>query len=158
MSDDHALREHLRALLTEPQAHATLDDVLRGFPIERRNERVGDLPYSAYEVLWHLRFTQRDLLNFLREKNYTEPKWPADYWPHTQAATAEDWQAQVEAVQADRAELLKVLDRADLFAPVAPGKSQTVLRELLLAADHAAYHTGQLALLRRLLGGGDSAS
>ncbi|MFL5517785.1 MAG: DinB family protein, partial [Gemmatimonadales bacterium] len=29
---------------------------------------------------------------------------------------------------------------------------QTYLRELLLAADHAAYHIGELIVVRRLLG------
>lgn len=32
------------------------------------------------------------------------------------------------------------------------GDGQTYLRELLLAADHAAYHVGELVVVRRLLG------
>ena len=40
----------------------------------------------------------------------------------------------------------------DLFAPIAHGQGQTVLREALLVADHNAYHLGQLVLLRRVLG------
>ncbi len=40
----------------------------------------------------------------------------------------------------------------DLFARIAHGEGQTILRELLLVADHNAYHIGQLLLVRRLLG------
>jgi hypothetical protein len=40
----------------------------------------------------------------------------------------------------------------DLAARIPHGSGQTYLRELLLAADHAAYHIGQLVLVRRLLG------
>ena len=40
----------------------------------------------------------------------------------------------------------------DLFAKIAHGDGQTILREALLAADHNAYHLGQLVLVRRLLG------
>ena len=40
----------------------------------------------------------------------------------------------------------------DLFEPIPHGKGQTTLREVLLVADHNAYHVGQLVLLRRLLG------
>ena len=40
----------------------------------------------------------------------------------------------------------------DLFAPIPHGDGQTILREALVAADHNAYHLGQLVLLRRLLG------
>ena len=79
---DRQFRAHLRALLTQPQAHVTLDDVLNGFPIERINERVHGLPYSAFELLWHLRFTQRDILNFVRDADYHHVEWPDGYWPH----------------------------------------------------------------------------
>lgn len=65
---DAALRQHVRALLMQRQAHETLDGVLDGFPMGRINERVHGLPYCAWELLWHLRFTQRDILNFVREK------------------------------------------------------------------------------------------
>jgi hypothetical protein len=40
----------------------------------------------------------------------------------------------------------------DLFARIPWGERQTVLREALLVADHAAYHVGQLVMLRRMLG------
>jgi hypothetical protein len=40
----------------------------------------------------------------------------------------------------------------DLSARIPHGTGQTVLREALVVADHNAYHLGQLALLRRLLG------
>ncbi len=40
----------------------------------------------------------------------------------------------------------------DLYATIPHGNGQTVLREALLAADHNAYHVGQLVLVRRLLG------
>jgi uncharacterized damage-inducible protein DinB len=43
-------------------------------------------------------------------------------------------------------------EQPDLCAPIPHGSGQTYLRELLLAADHAAYHVGQLVLVRRLLG------
>lgn len=40
----------------------------------------------------------------------------------------------------------------DLTARIPHGTGQTCLRELLLAADHAAYHIGELIVVRRLLG------
>ena len=42
--------------------------------------------------------------------------------------------------------------KTDLYARIAWGDGQTVLREALLIADHNAYHIGQLVTLRRLLG------
>jgi uncharacterized damage-inducible protein DinB len=40
----------------------------------------------------------------------------------------------------------------DLLATIPHGEGQTYLREILLAADHASYHAGQLIVVRRLLG------
>ena len=39
----------------------------------------------------------------------------------------------------------------DLFQPLPHGTGQTLLREVLLAADHNAYHLGQLVLVRKAL-------
>jgi len=39
-----------------------------------------------------------------------------------------------------------------LAARIPHGSGQTYLRELLLVADHSAYHVGQLVAVRRLLG------
>jgi hypothetical protein len=41
----------------------------------------------------------------------------------------------------------------DLFARIPHGDGQTVLRQILLTADHNAYHLGQLVLVKRILGG-----
>ncbi|WP_216318676.1 DinB family protein [Deinococcus aestuarii] len=160
---DAALRTHVRALLTERQAHVLLSDVLDGFPLERINDRPEGVPYSAWEVLWHLRFTQRDILDFVRDEAYVEPEWPTGYWPDRTraAATPEDWHAEAQAFREDLAALLTLLDdpTTDLLAVVPNGAKpgageQTWLREFLLVADHNAYHVGQLMLLKRVLGAG----
>lgn len=150
---DAALRAHIRALLTQAQAHEMLDDVLRDFPTAQAGERVHGLPYSASEILWHLRFTQRDILNFVRDETYEHTKWPDGYWPHDPAGSAREWHAQVQAFRADLAALLRLLDdpSTDLLAVVPNGDTQTWLREFLLVADHNAYHLGQLRVLLRLL-------
>ena len=45
------------------------------------------------------------------------------------------------------------LGEVDLFAKIPHGSGQTYLRELLLVADHNAYHVGQFVALLRRLGG-----
>jgi hypothetical protein len=40
----------------------------------------------------------------------------------------------------------------DLYAPIPHGSGQTILREILLAADHNAYHIGEFAILRQVMG------
>jgi hypothetical protein len=49
-------------------------------------------------------------------------------------------------------ELIKNPD-SNLYVQIPWGKKdQTLLREVLLAADHNSYHTGELVFLRRMLG------
>jgi len=39
----------------------------------------------------------------------------------------------------------------NMYATIPWGDGQTVLREILLAADHNSYHLGQIILLRKLI-------
>jgi hypothetical protein len=60
-------------------------------------------------------------------------------------------------VKAFRADLKAMSDlvadeSTDLFSKIPHGDGQTVLREVLVLADHNAYHMGQLVELRRSLG------
>ena len=150
MSGD--LGAHVRNLLTERQAHLQLDDVLDGFPTQQINQDVG-LPYTAWGLLWHLWFTQRDIINFVSDDAYTELVWPTDYWPKS-AGTPESWQHTAQAIRDDLTAFLALFEEADPFAIVPNGEGngeQSWLREALLIADHNAYHLGQLVIVRRLL-------
>ena len=40
----------------------------------------------------------------------------------------------------------------NIYAAIPWGQGQTLLREVLLAADHNSYHVGQVVMLRKLLG------
>jgi len=113
------------------------------------------LPYSPWELLEHIRLTQRDILNFCQNPAYKAPKWPDGYWPKSTAPpTPDDWQQSVAAFRADREALQAMTaDPAlDIYARIPHGEGQTYLREVLLVADHSAYHLGEMVAVRRLLG------
>lgn len=152
---DQALRAYLRDLLNWRSAHVNFEVAVDGIPAEARGVQPANLPYSVWQLIEHLRFTQHDILDFCINPAYQQPHWPDDYWPSTIAPPTEDaWDESVARFCADR-EALKQLagDPAhDLFARIPHGTGQTYLRELLLVADHNAYHVGQIVLVRRLLG------
>ena len=58
------LREQLADLLQKGQAHATFDEAIKNFPADLRGAVPPNLPYSAWQLLEHLRITQRDILDF----------------------------------------------------------------------------------------------
>ena len=107
------------------------------------------------EVMEHLRIAQWDILEFSRNPRHKSPEFPAGYWPRTQTPPdAGAWDKSAEAFRKDQKGFCELVsdESTDLFAKIPHGEGQTVLREALVAADHASYHLGQLVLLRRLLG------
>jgi len=152
---DVALRAQLASLLDWHEAHATFDQAVKGLSVAARGRRPKGAAHSAWEIVEHIRLAQFDILDFCRNPDYADKTWPDDYWPKTAAPpSATAWARSVAAVRRDR-EALKALagdTDVDLLAPIPHGTGQTILRELLLVADHTAYHVGELVLLRRLLG------
>jgi hypothetical protein len=149
------LREQLAGLLAWEEAHVGFDAAVAGVPARLRSRKPDGLPYSAWQLIEHLRLTQHDILEFCRNPNYREARWPDDYWPSSDAPpSGAAWEASIHAFQEDRDALQSIArDPAiELEAEIPHGNGQTYLRELLLAADHAAYHVGELIVLRRLLG------
>ncbi len=152
------LRKELKALLEGGQAHVTFDDAVGGFPEPLCGVAPQGLPYSAWQILEHLRIAQRDILDFSRntDGSYKELKWPEAYWPKSAKPTSEDaWGHTIAQIRADRKSFEKLLadaEDAELVRPFAWGDGQSLLREALLLADHAAYHVGEIIVIRRLLG------
>jgi len=152
---DPDLRQHVVNLLSGGNAHATFDDAVKNLPPELRGKKPKGAEYSAWQLLEHLRIAQWDILEFSRDPKHQSPEWPSGYWPAQPAPPDEKaWDKSVRAFRSDLKELCDMVadEAVDLFARIPHGDGQTVLREALLAADHNAYHIGQLVLVRRLLG------
>lgn len=155
METDKALRSHLRWLIEEGNAHLTFEQAVGGVPPAMRDAQSAATPHSLWALLEHLRICQWDILEFCRDENHVSPEFPDGYWP-TGLAGDDDgaWDDSVAAFLTNRAELVALVEdpSTDLLAPIPHGSGQTVLREALLAADHNAYHLGQIVCVRRALG------
>jgi hypothetical protein len=149
-----SLRDHVLYVLRGEGAHVTFEDFVADFPVAQCGRAVEGLPYTAWQVLEHIRIAQWDILEFSRDAKHVSPKWPEGYWPPgDQPGTPELWQETVEKIRGD----LKGMERlvadpsTDLFAKIPHGSGQTVLREALLIADHNSYHLGALVVMARIL-------
>jgi hypothetical protein len=156
MAEMDELTKQLVTLLDGGQAHVSFEDAVKDFPVKLRGVVPEGLPYSAWQILEHIRIAQKDILDFSAPPTggYHGLKWPEAYWPKNAAPESGDWERSVAAVLADREKFKALLTKpnADLYKPFLWGKGQNLLREALLIADHAAYHIGELIVLRRLLG------
>jgi DinB family protein len=155
--EQELLRKQLIALLHGGQAHATFDDAIKDFPARLHGTVPPNLPYSAWQLLEHLRITQRDILNFSAPPTggYHPLQWPEDYWPKSpEPPTAHSWDQTIATIRSDQKLFEDLIQNpaSDLYKPFRWGDGQNLLREALLIADHNAYHLGELVLLRRMLG------
>ena len=151
--NDRSIREFVAKLLAWEDAHVGFDAAVADIPEQDRGRRAG--AHSPWEIVEHIRLAQHDILDFSRNRDYKEMEWPKDYWPQTPAPpSAAAWDESLANIRRDRDALKQLaLDTSiDLTEKIPHGNGQTYLRELLLVADHTAYHVGQLVMVRQSLG------
>ena len=152
--DAQALRDHLLSLLNGGNAHISFEDFVDGFPLAKCSQRIKALPYTAWQVLEHMRIAQRDILEFCRNGNHVSPKWPEGYWPAPDdTGDPTLWRETAVKFRGDLRQMGELVSNpaTDLFARIPHGSGQTVLRETLPVADHNSYHLGALVVIGRTL-------
>jgi hypothetical protein len=155
MNNDQTLRDHLNYLLDGKGAHASFDDTVKDFPVALRGKRPDGSPHSPWELLEHLRIAQWDILEYTRKPGHVSPEFPAGYWPPSpEPPSAAAWDESVAAFRDDLAGLQALVadNSKDVLAPLEHAPKATITGQVLLTADHNAYHLGQLLFVRRLLG------
>lgn len=137
------------------EAFMTIDEMLGEIKFELLGNRPNDLPYSFYELFYHIWFTQKDILEYCTQRDYSAPQWPKDYWPNEKApANRESWEKLKNRFFSDREELSGIiLEAKDRLTESVPSNSDhSLLREILLVIEHTSYHSGQLLIVLRHLG------
>ena len=152
--DDRVLRKNLLELLDGGNAYTPLKTILADLKPKNRAIRPGGSPHSIWEELEHMRIAQEDILRYTLNPKWKSPSWPEGYWPEeTGRVSATQWASSVKHFFDDLEELRSLVRNPDfdLTSELPHGEGRTYLRQVLLAADHNAYHTGQIVILRRLL-------
>jgi hypothetical protein len=155
MTDEAVMRAQVAKLLAGGNAHMTFEQAVADFPASAYNRRPPHVSYTPYHLLEHLRISQWDILQFVLDPDYESPEWPKGYWPSADVeADQEMWQASLDGFLADWEQLQQLANdpNVDLTAPLPHAPDYTLLRELLLAADHNAYHIGEFGILRQVMG------
>jgi uncharacterized damage-inducible protein DinB len=152
---DADVRAHLVKLLAWDDAHVGFERAVKGVGGRYRGLVPAGGEHSIWQLVEHIRLAQADILEFCVSPRYKEKKWPDEYWPKQPAPRdAAAWNASLAGVRRDCRALQKLAAdrRIDLVAQIPHGSGQTYLREILLVADHTAYHVGQIVAVRRALG------
>jgi len=154
VSSDQVIREQLLALLRGGNAHLEFERAVADFPLTHINTTPPNVPYTPWHLLEHLRIAQWDILEFIRNPEHLSPDWPKGYWPpNDEQADEAKWQKTISDFQADlkAVQILAADSSVDLFAPIPHAPTYTIFQEILLVADHNAYHLGEFAILRQVM-------
>jgi len=152
---DDGLRRQLVAGLDGGDAHQGWAEAAADFPDWAINAVVPNGTYTPWHLLEHVRLTQVDILDYIRDPGYVAPDWPNDYWPDPSATTTPaGFAASLAGFVADRRALEAIIldPTTDLLAPLANGPQHTVLREVRIVGNHNSYHLGEFGILRQVMG------
>ncbi|WP_316734683.1 DinB family protein [Pedobacter aquatilis] len=153
MESKGLLITELKNLLNGGTAHTGLKDAVADIPFELLGQKPHGLPYSIWQLTDHIRIAQWDMLEFSKDTNHVSPKWPDEYWAKDAEPKSEmDWENCINQIENDLKAFIDLLDSKDLFERIPHGSGQSILREALQIADHNAYHTAEIIVIRRLLG------
>ncbi|MFD2873656.1 DinB family protein [Mucilaginibacter ximonensis] len=154
MSTEHEIIvDEIVKLLRGGSAHIGLKAALDGLPADARGEKPDKLPYSIWQLVEHIRIAQWDMLQFSLNANHKSPKWPDDYWvKETAPADDKAWEDSLKQIENDLERFIDLFKKEDIYKKIPHGSGQTILREALQIADHAAYHISEIIVIRRLQG------
>ena len=147
-------REQLLALLAGGNAHMPFDTVAAEMPASAINARPPHYNYTPYHLLEHMRRAQYDILEFVRNPDYESPPYEEFWPPEEETADEAEWEASAARFREDLDAVMKLVKSSawSLGAEIPHAPGYTYIREFLLVADHNAYHLGELAALRLILG------
>jgi hypothetical protein len=154
MDTQKIVRKQLLELLGGGHAHMDVDQAVARFPMEAINSSPPGSDYTPWRLLEHIRIAQWDILEFVRNPQYVSPPWPVGYWPAMEEiADEQKWEQTLQRLHKDRRDMLALVENAetDLLADLPHAPGYTILREVLVLADHNAYHLGEFAMMREVM-------
>ena len=154
MDHDQKLRNQLVKLLSQGNAFMPLFDQLDSVPFENTGVRVKGFAHTIWELTEHIRLALHDLVEYSKDSYYQSPPWPNGYWPENASlGSRKEWAESVEHINNLLNEMISMVKNAsnDLLEPFKANKDHNLLRQATIIAEHAAYHSGQIAMLNKAL-------
>lgn len=152
MDTQIAVKEQLIRHLKGGVAADPFEKIVAEFPESDINKKAPNVTYSFWHLLYHINFTQNDIIDYMTNPQYKEPEWPKDYWPaQDKLGTPEDWNTARDGIQKGIEKCIKLVEESDVFAPITFAKNTTIYRCVLLITNHNNYHFGEFGILRQVV-------
>ena len=134
-------------------AHPDPTKALEGVDWKGAGQTVPNVPYTIWQLFYHVDYWQKLILQGLRGESVTWPENLEDSWPASPAPDSEeDFQRLVTEFNEQLEEVASLLNDGMLGEefPAGDGMSKAEFSRVLIT--HNSYHFGQIILVRRLLG------
>ncbi|MHB1298052.1 MAG: DinB family protein [Gemmatimonadaceae bacterium] len=156
------IHELASAATGEPWHGPSRATVLAGITASQAARQPGHGVHSIWEIVLHMRSWTREVMRRTLGGSPAEPEdgdWPAAPPLPTDA----EWERALSSLEASHAELLETIRTlpTERFEEVVgsgddPARKGITRRAMLLSlAQHDIYHTGQVALLKRIVADGE---
>jgi uncharacterized damage-inducible protein DinB len=132
-----------------------LADLVGDVSADQAAERLIPGAHTIWELVLHMTAWTEIARERLAGSAKADPT-PEEDWPPVRDTSAEAWRTAVERLKDAHRELaaeVAKLGDSDLIGRV-PGKDHSVLVMFHGIIEHDAYHGGQIALLKKVVGGG----
>jgi uncharacterized damage-inducible protein DinB len=131
-------------------AHIDVRKALEGLDWETAGREPKNTPFTIFQLLNHMIYWQDYCVGWFKGKEPSPPKHAAEGWPEDAAPQDEsEWQATVQRFESGLGRLEALLSEKGYFSAL---DEKTYLEVAHTIGTHNSYHTGQIVLLRRMLG------
>ncbi|MBS1852393.1 MAG: DinB family protein [Acidobacteria bacterium] len=157
-------------LLQGRGAHASPIACVEDLPAEIAGRQAAGFPHSIWALVFHMNYWMDYEMRRTQGLRPVYPEHAAESWPAHSAPSDVEWRAGVDRLQAliSQYQTMAQSSPEELAREVEPmhgidkENASTLSAVLWQMAAHNSYHTGQIAMLRRMFGlwpprgGGDS--
>ena len=150
MNEIQRIADQLRRAYDGPAWHGPhVFDVLEGIDAEHAARKPIAAAHSIWEITAHIRVWEDVVLRRLRGEAY-DPT-PDEDWPPVSDTSQKAWLAVLASLRETHDELLAEIEKTpeSRLEDLAPGSKRTLYILLHGAVEHALYHAGQIAVLRK---------
>jgi hypothetical protein len=132
-----------------------IEDCLKDIPSDKRGSKAGNQPYTLWELLYHIRIDQWDMIDFAKNPDHKDLKLPDDLWPKNPVPKDDaEWDDCLNELFKDQNEFIALLEApgTDIYKPFPWANGPNLFRVAMNIANHNAYHLGQVVMARKMLG------
>ncbi len=153
MTNQQPLKKRLVRLISSKEAHVPFIDAIHGLSFDDCILKPQGVPYSIYDLVFHCKVTQWDILQYVKNPHHISPEWPLGYWPEkNHHPSRKIWQDNIDNFLSDQKDMINIIENpnTDLFEIFPNGSGHDLFREIMVLCDHNAYHLGQIVLIRKM--------